>query len=114
MKYMITIYNNASANAAIDGEAAEEFERTHREIGEELNASGELVASNELSVPGAKVVRVNEGTTTVTDGPFSEGKETTGGYYLVDCATMDRAIEIASRFVEARYAPVEVRALMHS
>jgi len=113
MKYMVTIYNNAEASAAIEGDARAEFERAHKQIGEELKASGELVDSNELGVPGAKIVRTGGGTTTVTDGPFTEGKEIAGGYYLVDCVSIDRAIEIASRFVEARYTPIEVRPLLH-
>jgi hypothetical protein len=82
-------------------------------MSEELTASGELVDSNELGVPGARVVRTGGGVTRVTDGPFTEGKEIVGGYYLVDCASIDRAIEIASRFVEARYTPIEVRPLLH-
>ena len=48
-----------------------------------------------------------------TDGPFIEAKEWVGGFYLVDCASIDRAVEIAGRFVEARYSPVEVRQLVH-
>jgi hypothetical protein len=48
----------------------------------------------------------------VTDGPFSEAKEQFVGYFLVDCETPERAVEIASRFPDARFAPVEVRPVM--
>lgn len=114
MRYMLTIYNNAEASAAIEGEALEAFRLAHGDIQAELTASGELVDSNELSVPEAKIVRTNTGKTVVTDGPFTEGKEIVGGYYVVECDSMDRAIEIASRFVEARFTPIEVRPLVHA
>jgi hypothetical protein len=48
------------------------------------------------------------------DGPFCESKEWVGGYYVVDVTDIERAIEIAGRFVEARFSPVEVRRLVHS
>ena len=113
MKYMITIYNNPDATAAIEGVDQEEFARGHNAAQTELRASGELIDSNELAVSTAKVVRTNGGTLHVTDGPFTEGKEIVGGYYLVDCESMQRALEIAGMFVEARYTPIEVRELMH-
>ncbi|MET4782897.1 YciI family protein [Glaciihabitans sp. UYNi722] len=113
MKYMITIYNNDAANVAIEGADLEEFRQVHDDIQAELRASGELVDSNELSVTDARVVRTGDGEITITDGPFTEGAEIVGGYYLVDVDGVDRAIEIAARFVEARFTPVEVRALVH-
>jgi hypothetical protein len=113
MKFMITIYNNAEANTAIRGDDREEFERIHGQLYDELTASGELVDSNELSVTDAKTVRTSGGSPIVTEGRFTEGKDATGGYYIVDVADIDRAIEIASTFVEARFAPIEVRQLMH-
>jgi hypothetical protein len=114
MKYMITIYNNPAATDAMNGADQEEFARAHNDAQTELRASGELVDSNELSVPTAKVVRTVDGAVRVTDGPFTEGKEIIGGYYLVDCASIDRAIEIAATFVESRFTPIEIRQLMHA
>lgn len=82
----------------------------------ELRASGELVATDELSTEVAAVVRTDLETpdrVRRTDGPFSESKEWVGGFYLVDCESLDRAVEIAGRFIEARWSPVEVRQLVH-
>jgi hypothetical protein len=112
MKHLITIYNNDTATAAIEGVDAEEFRRVHDDVQAELSASGELIDSNELGVDDARVVRVTDGRTVVTDGPFTEGREIVGGYYLVECSP-ERAVEIAARFVEARYTPVEIRSLLH-
>ncbi|WP_223692734.1 YciI family protein [Leifsonia poae] len=116
MRFQILIYNNADAEAAIDGELAGEFRRTHDEIIAELTASGELVDTNELGIDDAVVVRADRADPTrvhSTDGPFSEAREWVGGYYTVECETRERAIAIAGRFVEARFSPVEVRRLIH-
>ena len=48
----------------------------------------------------------------VTDGPFTEGKELVGGYYIVDCANTERAVEIAGKLMEIEFAPVDVRPLI--
>jgi hypothetical protein len=109
VRYLVTIYNNEETLRAIEGEAREEFEHAHQALQRELTASGELVDSTELSNVDAKVVRTEGGRTLVTDGPFSEAKEWAGGYYLLECADLDRAVEIAGRFVETRYAPADVR-----
>lgn len=74
------------------------------------------MASDELSQDAAAVVRTSVDEPHLlrrTDGPFSESKEWVGGFYLVDCVSMDRAVEIAGRFIEARWSPVEVRQLVH-
>jgi hypothetical protein len=54
-------------------------------------------------------VRVRNGETLVTDGPFAETREVLGGFYLVDCKDLDRAIELASRIPGARDGSVEIR-----
>lgn len=112
MKFMITIYDNDDSEAAYTGEFREEHQRIHGQVQQELKASGEFVDSHELGVAEAKVIRVRDGAATITDGPFTEGREVIGGYYIVDCVNLDRAIAIASRFIEARFAPIEVRALV--
>ncbi len=109
MKYMLMIYGNAEAVNAIENPSHEEFMRAHQEIQEELIASGELIGANELSTVDAKVVRSTPEGTVATDGPFMETKEWVAGYYLVDCESVDRAIEIAGRFAEAKFTLIEVR-----
>jgi hypothetical protein len=108
VEYLILIYNNAETEAAIQGDAREEFERAHQELQRELTASGELVETQILDDERARVVRTGA-EPLVTDGPYAELAEWVGGYYRVRCADLDRAVAIASRFVEARWSPVEVR-----
>ena len=54
-------------------------------------------------------VRVRNGETLVTDGPFAETKEQLGGYYLVEAKDVDEALKIAERIPSARYGTIEVR-----
>ena len=111
MKFMLTIYVTDEGMTTIENELNDEWSAAHASVAEQLRASGEFVDTSELSVTRAKTVRRAPDGLIVTDGPFAETKEFVGGYYLVDCVDIERAVEIAGRFVEARFAPVEVRAL---
>ena len=57
----------------------------------------------------ATTVRVRDGETLTTDGPFAETKEQLGGYYLIDCGSLDEVIEFAARIPAAERGVVEVR-----
>jgi len=75
-----------------------------------LKTKGHFVGANRLKPSStATTVRVRDGKTVVTDGPFAETKEQIGGYYLIDAKNLDEAIQIAARIPAARYGSVEVR-----
>ena len=57
----------------------------------------------------ATTVRVQDGRTLTTDGPFAETKEQLGGYYLIDVADLDEAIDVATRIPAARHGAIEIR-----
>ena len=110
MKYLLLIHeprgqrdtrNDAEARAAYDAMV---------EFGQELSARGQLLASESLR-PDNHGVRVQhrEGSARLTDGPFAEAREMIGGFYLIDCASRDEAVEWAKRCPAARFATVEVR-----
>jgi hypothetical protein len=116
MKYLILIYGNPESRAIwesfTDAERAEGFAYYGR-LTEELAASGELIVTEALAdASETKRVAVREGTTVATDGPFPEAKELLAGFYLLECESMDRAVEIASRVPEAEMGLVEVRPVM--
>jgi hypothetical protein len=77
-----------------------------------LRREGSYVESSQLEIdpPGTRV-RIRQGNTLVTDGPFAEAKEVAGGYYIVRAATRAEAIEIAKRCPLAKWGTVEVREL---
>ena len=116
MKYLILISHNQQSRDA--WEAYTEAQRNagiraHVELVENLVESGEMVVSEALADPSqAKRVLVRDGETTTTDGPFAELKEHLAGFYLVECETIDRAVEHASRIPEAAHGTVEVRPVL--
>ena len=112
MKYMLLIYNNpATYESWTDEERAALFGEVDALMAE-LAATGEWLGGEGLvDAALARTVRVREGVPAVTDGPFAEGKEQFAGYLLVDCESMDRAVEIAARWPDAKHFAMEVRAL---
>lgn len=110
MKYMLLIYGNDETWAALAADGLEAVYAVHREVLAETRAKGELLAADGLTTDRARIVQIKDGVEAVTDGPFTEAKEVLAGYYLLDC-TLERATELAARLPEARYSPIEVRAL---
>jgi hypothetical protein len=100
-----------SVPAAAD--VREEMSRQLDTLIAEIRDSGELVSVAALADPVlARTVRVRDGVPVATDGPYIEAKEQMAGLFVVDCATPERAEEIAARFPEARWFAVEVRPIM--
>jgi hypothetical protein len=112
MKYLLMIYGNQSTWESWSEADYEAVIAAHTALQEELLASGELVGAEGLTTDDARTVRVHGGVPAVTDGPFTEAKEVLAGYYLVECDSLERATEIASRLPEAQYDPIEVRRIM--
>jgi len=83
--------------------------------GNGFRESGLLVAAEALQpVETATTVRVRNGKVSVTDGPFAETKEQLGGYFLIEAADLNEALQVASRIPSARIGSVEVRPLHES
>lgn len=116
MKYMILIHSNPHFQerweALSDGQR-DRFGRDHLALTDELAASGELIASEGLADPSlATWVTAREGETMTTDGPFAEVKEHLAGFYLVDCDSPERAVQIAARIPDAVWGLVEMRPVL--
>lgn len=109
MKYMLQIFSSVSMD-----NWAELTEPEQQAITEEYMAIGQMpgiLGGDQLEGPEtASTVRVSDGETLVTDGPFAETKEGIGGYYLFEADDLDAAIELAARIPAARLGgAVEVR-----
>jgi hypothetical protein len=113
LKYVILIYGNPASRAAWESfSAAQRAEglEVYEALNRDLTASGELIVTEALADPSqAWRVGTGERGAIATDGPFAEAKEHLAGFYLVDCASLDRALEIAARVPEADLGLVEVR-----
>ena len=113
MKFLVLIYGNPESRAVWDSlsdDQKREGMAGYTALNDALSASGELVASESLGDPAAtKQVLVRDGRVMTTDGPFAEVKEQLAGFYLLDCESVDRAVEIVAQIPEAPFSIVEVR-----
>jgi hypothetical protein len=113
VKYLLMIYQNPATWQAMPEPEKKAFMTEAGAIVDELVASGEWVGGEGLADPStAASVRVRGGVPAVTDGPFAEAKEQVVGYCVVDCESRDRAVEIASRWPDARLWGMEVRRIL--
>ncbi|MFE0021754.1 YciI family protein [Amycolatopsis sp. NPDC059021] len=116
MKYVVLIYGNPESRTAWEGMSEEQRAAGlayYQRLNDDLDASGERIVSERLAgVSLTKQVSVRSGETIATDGPFAEVKEFLAGFYLLECESLDRAIEIAARIPEAQFSTVEVRPVM--
>jgi hypothetical protein len=113
MRYMLLLYDNDDTREAFFGPGSEPLGAEVEAILDELKASGELIATDPLADPAqTRTVRVSDGAPVITDGPLAETKEHFAGYLIVDCETIERALEIAARWPSVRFAPLEVRPIM--
>ena len=113
MQYMLLIYGDESSwDSRSDQERGQIFQ-AYGAFTEELRQSGSMVAGDALQpTQTATTVRVQDGETLTTDGPFAETKEQLGGYYLIEADSLDEAIEWAAKVPGARHGSVEVRPVM--
>ena len=103
MKYLCLVYLEADKLHAVP-------DRECLNCGDGLRKQGQLLAAEPLfPVETARTVRVRNGRITITDGPFAETKEQLAGFYLIDAATHDEALEIAAKIPPAREGSIEVR-----
>jgi hypothetical protein len=113
MKYMLLLFGERDAGPA-PGSA--EFGQMLQEYGAATDAmreSGVLLDSNPLQPEStATTVRVRDGERQLTDGPYAEIKEMLGGYFLVDCPTLDDAVTWAAMIPAAKYGSIEIRPIM--
>lgn len=100
----------------VDGEPAMSDEDTQTMFRETGRVNDEMIAANVwvfggglLPVDSATVVRVDNGTTTMSDGPFAETKEHIAGFWVIKCDDLDQALAWAEKCAAACMGPVEVR-----
>jgi len=109
MQYALLIYTPEPTEDVPQEAIAAEMAR-YNVFTEHLRSRGAMLAGEALdSVTTATTVRVVDGKTITTDGPFAETKETLGGFYLVEAADLDEAIEWAAMIPGARNGCIEVR-----
>ena len=110
MKYLLLLYGDEAAEAALTPAERRAIVDRHVEFSRMLRDRKALLGSDPLG-PSAEAAVVRNGGR-VSDGPFAETKEQLGGYYLVECADREAAIELARQIPASPGLAVEVRALV--
>ena len=110
MRFLFLIHGDADAERALTGDERRAIVEQHMAYGAMLRKRGALVASEALAGPESAAVVRPGAEPLITDGPFAETKEAIGGFYLVECASRDEALELAARVPASPGAAVEVLA----
>ena len=113
MRYMLLIYESEANLQKMTEEDGHRIMGEYMAFTDDIRRSGQYVAGAPLQpTPSATTVRVTNGKTLTTDGPFAETREQLGGYYLVDAKDLNEAIALAARIPAARTGSVEIRPIM--
>jgi hypothetical protein len=111
MKYMLLIYSDPTVELS-EAEGSQMMGE-YFAFTQGIVDTGELVAGEPLQgLETASTIRVRDGESIVTDGPFAETKEVLGGFYMVDVDSVERAQELAGQIPTSRWGSVEVRPLL--
>ena len=110
MQYLALIYGEETAWESLQEDERAAMYEQYAEFGRAARAAGVVVDGNELRpTADATTVRIRDAQIAVTDGPYAETKEALGGYYLLECDSLDEAVNWAARIPAARHGAVEVR-----
>jgi len=110
MQYLLLIYDNEAAMGAASESAMKSMMEEYRTFTQGIIQSGNFKAGDALQpTSNATTVRVRNGKTLTTDGPFAETREQLGGYYLIEAKNLDEATAIAARVPSAKSGSIEVR-----
>ncbi len=110
MKYLLLIY---MTDDAMNQQERDACYNESTQLAHDLKANGRYLSANPLHPAAtARSVRIRDGKTIITDGPYAETREHLGGYFLVEAANIDEAVRIAQRIPGSRKGTVEVRQVL--
>jgi hypothetical protein len=110
MNYLLLIYANVAEIMGLGETALQKVVGEYTDFTKSIVQAGNFKAGDRLKpVSSASTVRVRNGKTAITDGPFAETREQLGGYYLIEAKNLDEATAIAARIPGARFGSIEVR-----
>ena len=116
MQYAILIYDEVTANPPAEQPSPEEWVQVmgdYNAYTQMLKDGGHYLGGEALQpVPTATTVRIKDGETLITDGPFAETKEALGGFYLIEAKDLDEALDLAAKCPGARFGSIEVRPVL--
>ena len=113
MQYLLMIYDDEKIWQDMPKAESDKMFGEYMQFSADIKKSGHYIAGDALQpVSTATTVRVRNGKTQTTDGPFAETKEQLGGYYLIEAKDLDEATKIAARIPSSRIGSIEIRPVM--
>jgi len=114
MQYLLLIYGAEKVAATQPEAERNKMFADYMTFTKDIKASGHFKAGDALQpTHTATTVRVRDGKTSTTDGPFAETREQLGGYYLIEAKDLDEATKIAARIPTAKLGSIEIRPVMN-
>lgn len=113
MQYLCLIYEEESLMATRSEEENGKIFSDYRQFTQQVQDANQFIAGEALTPTStASTVRVRNGETIITDGPFAETKEQLGGFYMLECDSLDEALAQAAKIPSAKCGSIEVRPIM--
>ncbi len=113
MQYLLLIYENEGASAGLSEAEQGKIFQEYMDYTNGIRRKGNYIAGEALQpISTATTVRVKNGKTLTTDGPFAETREQLGGFYMVEAKDLDEAIKLATGIPAVRTGCIEVRPIM--
>jgi hypothetical protein len=110
MRYLLLLHGDADAEAALSVAERRAVIDAHIAFSRDLREAGRLVVGEGLEPPdrAKRVTWADDGARIVTDGPFAEAKEAIGGFYVVECGSIEEAVELADGIPRSPGLAVEI------
>ncbi len=113
MRYAFLIYTSEAHQAAMNQAEMGTLMQGYNAFSEEVNKRGVFVSGEPLqSISKATTVRIRDGKTLMTDGPFAETKEQLVGFYVLECKNLDEAAAFAAKIPDVKHGAIEIRPVM--
>ncbi|MBZ0293261.1 MAG: YciI family protein [Anaerolineae bacterium] len=113
MQYVLLIYVSEAVTAGMSDSERQAYFQDYGTFEGEVQQRGIKTGGAPLQpISNSTSVRVKDGETLITDGPFAETKEQLAGFYVLECKDLDEAIALAAKMPDARYGTIEVRPVM--
>ena len=114
MKYLLLLYGDESQWTNASPEDVQGEMEAYEKFGAEVMQAGAFISGEGLEATNAATtLRIRDGETVLTDGPFAETREQLGGFYLLECRDLDEAVAWAKKLPSAYSGSVEIRPVMN-
>lgn len=113
MNYVLLIYVSEDVTTKLSPEEQQAYFVGYGQFEQSVQSDGIKTGGQPLQpVSNATTVRIRDGKTMITDGPFAETKEQLAGFYVLECDNLDEAVALAEKMPDAQYGSIEIRPIL--